>query len=129
MGHEFSKKSEGRLSGVSPELQAVARLAIKRSKVDFGIPETGGRRTVVRQRELYDAGLSKCDGTTNRSNHQDGKALDFYAYVNGKASWEPEHLAQVACAFLEAAIELGIKIKWGGLFNSFLDMPHVELYD
>jgi len=38
-------------------------------------------------------------------------------------------LAQVACAFLQAANELQIKIQWGGLWKSFEDMPHFELVD
>ena len=110
------------------DLRRVADRAIKITKIDFGIPETGGVRTAEQQNALHKSGASPfCDGYENRSNHQDGNALDFYAYVDGKASWEPEHLAQVACAFLQAANELGIKIKWGGLFKSWSDMPHIEI--
>ena len=113
--------------GIDTKLIRVAHRAIEITKIDFGIPETGGIRSDKVQYSLFAKGASKCDGVKNRSNHQDGKALDFYAYVDGKASWDPGHLAQIAAAFLQAAIELGYPIQWGGLFRSFTDMPHVEL--
>ena len=108
------------------DLRRVADRAIQITKIDFGIPHGGGVRSAEFQNSLYKEGLSMCDGYEKLSNHQTGNALDFYAYVDGKASWEHEHLAQVACAFLQAANELGVKLKWGGLFQSFTDMPHVE---
>lgn len=113
--------------GIDPRLQEIAFRAIDKTKIDFGIPSSGGYRTTEQQRELFDEGKSKADGVNKMSKHQTGKALDFYAYVDGKGSWEPEHLAQVACAFLESAIELGYNVRWGGLFKNFTDMPHIEL--
>jgi len=115
------------MSGIHIDLRRVADRAIQLTKIDFGIPSTGGIRSAEMQNELFKAGKSKCDGYENMSYHQSGNALDFYAYVDGAASWEPEHLAQVACAFLQAANEQGVKLKWGGLFKSFTDMPHFEI--
>lgn len=126
--YQYSQRSIQNMSGINIDLRRVADRAIQITKIDFGIPETGGVRTAEQQNALHKSGASPfCDGYENRSKHQDGNALDFYAYVDGKASWEPEHLAQVACAFLQAANELGIKIKWGGLFKSFVDQPHIEI--
>lgn len=125
----LSTKSKQHAEGVDERLIRLANRALEITKIDFGIPSTGGVRTESQQSELYRYGKSKVDGITRRSKHQDGIALDFYAYVDGKASWEKEHLAQVAAAFLQAAIELNINIRWGGLFKSFLDMPHIELVD
>ena len=126
---KFSTTSRLRMSGVNPELIEIANLAIKISKVDFGIPEYGGIRTAEDQAKLYADGKSKADGVTHLSNHQSGNALDFYSYVYGRASWDELHLAMVACAFLQAASILGYKLGWGGLFKSFKDFPHVELLD
>ena len=62
--------------------------------------------------------------------------MDFYAYINGAASWEHEHLAMVATAILQAASILGVKLNWGGLWSSTKkingipygwDMAHMEL--
>ena len=133
---KFSTTSRLRMSGVNPELIEIANLAIKISVVDFGIPADGGIRTAERQKELFLAHKSKADGETHLSRHQSGDAMDFYAYVNGRASWEHDHLAIVACAFLQAASILGYKLNWGGLWSSNTtingipygwDMAHIEL--
>lgn len=129
MSYRFSDKSIARMAGVHDDLQRVAYRAIAISKIDFGIPRDGGLRSAERQHQLFLDGKSKADGYIKPGKHQSGNALDFYAYVDGAASWEPEHLAQVAAAFLQAAIEEGVRIRWGGLFRSFTDMPHVELVD
>lgn len=123
----LGKKSIENLIGVDDELIGVIELAIEITKVDFGIPSTGGYRVEAEQAKLFTAGLSKCDGRVNRSKHQTGRAADVFAYVDGKASYNTEHLAMVAAAMLQAASQLGIKLKWGGHFKSFSDMPHFEL--
>ena len=96
--NKFSKTSLARRSGVDGRLVEISDLAIKICPIDFGIPGDGGIRTPERQQELFNEGLSKCDGFKNKSFHQTGLALDVYAYVDGKASWETEHLAVVAAA-------------------------------
>ena len=133
---KFGTTSRVRLSGVNPELIEIANLAIKLSKIDFGIPQYGGIRTAEDQAKLYADGKSKADGVTNLSNHQSGDALDFYAYIDGGASWRHDHLAMVATAFLQAASMLGYKLNWGGLWSSSKktngipygwDCAHIEL--
>ena len=103
-------------------------MAIQITKIDIGIPSTCGFRTAEKQNELFTDGKSKADGYNKKSYHQTGKALDFYAYVDGRASWEPHHLTYVATAFLQSASILGYKLEWGGLWN-YLDMPHVQIKD
>lgn len=127
MMFRFSRTSEARLSTVDERLQAIARRAIQISKVDFGIPEFGGLRTAEEQNVLFSRGRSQLDGYDKKSHHQTGKALDVFAYVDGQASWEREHLAMVACAMLQAANELGHKLTWGGLWSRFVDFPHFQL--
>ena len=129
MSFKLSERSKMNMTGVDPRLIKIAEMAIEITRIDFGIPSDGGLRTPERQNELFKAGKSKLDGTRQKSEHQKGLALDFYAYVDGKASWEKEHLAQVAAAFLQSASILGYKLNWGGLWESFLDMPHVQLMD
>jgi len=135
---KLSSTSLKRREGVDARLIEIDDLAISITVVDYGHPEHSGLRTAEVQHELYLGGESSCDGYDLVSNHQLGKALDFYAYVNGKASWETEHLAMVACAYLQAASMLGHKLKWGGLFKPTKthlgkdykggwDYPHVEL--
>lgn len=125
---ELSNTSKHRRQGIDPRLIEIDDLAITITIIDFGHPKYSGLRLAEEQHQLFLDGKSECDGYNNISNHQLGKALDFYAYVDGKASWEPGHLAQVACAYYQAASILGYKIKWGGLFRpNGWDKPHIEL--
>jgi peptidoglycan L-alanyl-D-glutamate endopeptidase CwlK len=126
---KFGQASLNRLQSVDERLQKIANLALSISKVDFGIPSSGGFRTAEEQNRLYHGGKSQLDGYNRKSFHQTGRAIDVYAFVNGKASWEREHLAIVACAMLQAASTLGYELKWGGHWRNFVDMPHFELGD
>lgn len=136
----FSERSKQRRAGIDPRLVEIDDLAITLTLVDFGHPKHAGLRTPAEQFALFSSGRSQCDGKTHRSNHQDGKALDFYAYVDGKASWRPDHLAMVGCAYFQAAAMLSYRIKWGGLWRSLdpdlhngipygWDCPHIELLE
>lgn len=128
MGFKLGTKSRQRLQGVDERLVKVLELALsKYTKIDFGIPQFGGLRTAEEQRILFDDGKSNADGVTHKSRHQTGKAADVFAYVDGKASWDEYHLTHIATAIFAAANELGVKIKWGGHWKSFIDMPHYEV--
>ena len=129
MSFQLGTNSINNLAGVDGRLIDIANLAIKLTNIDFGIPTTGGLRTEEVQAELFEDGVSKADGVSNKSYHQSGKALDVYAYVDGKASWDKLHLTTIAAAMLQASAQLGYKLKWGGLWKSWQDMPHFELRD
>ena len=113
---QFSETSNLRRLGVDCKLIVISDRALEISVVDFGIPRHGGKRTQEDQYKLFLDGKSMADGTNDLSYHQSGKALDFYAFVDGKASWHPGHLAMVAAAFLQAGAEFGYKLTWGGLW-------------
>jgi peptidoglycan L-alanyl-D-glutamate endopeptidase CwlK len=138
MSFRLSKSSLARRDGVDPRLIQIDDLAITLTLVDYGHPEFAGLRSAEDQKELHDRGASICDGTILKSLHQTGRALDFYAFVDGKASWDPAHLTMVAAAFLQAASILGYSLEWGGFWlgdnpitkdgiSYGWDMPHVEL--
>ena len=129
MGFKLGKNSINNLAGVDGRLIAIADLAIELTNIDFGVPSTGGLRTEADQAKLFADGVSKADGVNNKSYHQSGKAIDVYAYVDGKASWDKLHLAIIASAMLQASAQLGYKLKWGGLWKSWQDYPHFEIKD
>ncbi len=116
--YKLSKTSISRRAGIDSRLIEIDDLAITLTKVDYGHPEYAGKRTDAEQLHMYKTKVSQCDGIIDRSYHQDGLALDFYAFVDGKASWHPPHLAMVACAYFEAANRLGYKIAWGGHWST-----------
>ena len=136
---KLSKNSKKRMAGVNPDLITIFTIALRNSPIDFGIPADAGIRTAERQNELFEEGVSLCDGYENKSNHQTGNALDFYAYVNGKASWQKHHLAMVAGVIMSTAIQLkregkiNCELKWGAQFGSDdfngYDFPHIEIKD
>ena len=137
MVYKFGDASLRNMEGVHSQLVTIFRVALSVSPIDFGIPETGGLRTAEEQNDLYKRDKSKADGFVNRSKHQDGLALDFFAYVNGEASWLEQHLSMVAGVILSTAKRLydagiiSIKVRWGGTFGSDefdgWDMPHIEI--
>jgi len=149
--YKLSTTSLKRREGIDPKLIELDDLAITLTLIDYGHPEYAGLRTAEDQYGLYTAKKSKCDGRVRKSNHQPaedgyGKALDFYAYVDGKASWNEAHLAIIACAYFQAAAILnakygkGYSIKWGGMWKRRTpkyingipygwDMCHIELID
>lgn len=137
MCFNFSKTSMERMKGVNPDLIVIMYEAIKYSVIDFGVPKSGGTRTAGEQNKLYQDKVSKCDGILTKSKHQSGDAVDFYAYINGHASWNKVHLALVASCILSTAKRLKkegkveCELKWGGEFNSNkfqgYDYPHIEI--
>ena len=129
MTFQLGKNSMKNMEGIDDRLIDIAELAITLSPVDFGIPSTGGFRSTQDQAELYASGKSKCDGTTNKSYHQTGKALDVFAYVDGKASWDTLHLTTIATAMLQSASQLGTELQWAGLWRSWQDLPHFQIKD
>lgn len=126
---KFSERSKERLNvngGVHEKIIAILQRALEISKVDFGIPEHGGKRTAQEQNGLFLRELSKCDGYKIKSEHQSGLAVDVYAFVDGAASWEPDHLSMVACAILQASSEYGVACEWGGLWSTGQSRNGVE---
>ena len=121
MTFALSSKSLSRLAGVHPRLQAIVKLAITISTVDFAVLE--GVRTIERQKELLAKGASK----TMRSRHLTGHAVDLGAIVDGQVRWDWPLYDQLAIAMGQAAHQLGTPIEWGGDWTSFRDGPHFQL--
>jgi len=125
--YKLSKKSLSRLEGIDPVLFEIVKEAIKESPIDFGVPSSGGLRTAEDQNELFTKGVSKCDGYNKKSRHQTGKAFDIYAYVDGKASWDTQHLTDIANHILKIAKDqFNVNLIWGGTWK-WKDLPHYEI--
>lgn len=110
-GFSFAGRSLTRLATVKPRLQTVVHLALRKSVVDFAIVQ--GKRSLAEQKGLVAAGKSQ----TENSKHLDGSAIDVAAYVNGSISWEGAHYLCIATAFVYAAAEAGVAIRWGGAWH------------
>lgn len=121
MAWKLGKKSLERLAGVKEPLQAVIKSAIVDSPYDFSI--TCGLRTVEEQKVLVATGKSK----TMKSKHLTGDAVDIAVFVDGKLTWELKYYKTVAAHIKKVAAKLGVKITWGGDWQSFIDGPHFQL--
>jgi len=111
MTYKLSQRSLDRMEGVDERLVAVAKAAIGHTKTDFGV--ICGLRTIEEQRELYNKGASK----TMKSKHIDGNALDLMAYVGSRASWEIKLYFDIADAVKQAAIDVGVTVRWGASWH------------
>lgn len=111
MTYKLSQRSLSKLEGVDEGLQAVAKSAIGMTKVDFGV--ICGLRTVEEQRELVAKGASQ----TMKSKHIGGNALDLMAYCGSRASWELNLYDDIADAVKQAAIDLGVPVRWGAAWH------------
>lgn len=132
--YSFSQNSLKRLSTAHPDLQEIMEEAIRRTPIDFGISH--GHRTPQEQLQLFLHGrldneqiVTYRDGYNKKSKHNEkpSHAVDVYAFVNGRASWEETHLREIASVVKAVAREKGIAIAWGGDWTRFKDLPHFEL--
>lgn len=111
MAYKLSATSKKKLKGVKPELVKVVERAIEITKIDFTVGE--GVRSLKRQKMLKRTGKSQ----TLRSKHITGDAVDLFAYVNGKVSWDIKLYDNIADAMRQAALEKGVKLRWGAAWN------------
>ena len=108
---------------------------IKVSGIDFGI--SCGERNQKDQNEAYRTGKSKVQYPNSRHNSSPSMAVDIFASIGGKASWELKYYYYLFGVISVVAKQLGIKIRHGLDFNqngnfsddAFLDGPHVELIE
>lgn len=126
MTFKLSKRSRKNLEGVDARLVKVVELALTKSEYDFGV--TCGLRTDEEQLALFKSG----DTWTLDSRHLpneigESEAIDIIVYVGGKHTWNVKYYRKVAKAFFAAAIELGVQIEWGGLWEKQVDGPHYQL--
>ena len=114
MTYKLGNRSNERLEGVDPSLQAVVRMAIGISEQDFSV--ICGLRTRKEQEALVAKGASQ----TMKSKHLEGNAVDLMAWVDG-GRWELNLYDEIADAMLKAAKELGVTIRWGAAWHKALN--------
>ena len=116
MSFKLSSKSTKKLQGVEKDLVQVVKMAIKVSKIDFGV--ICGMRTEEEQKALVAKGASK----TMKSKHLEGKAVDLMAYDGSNPSWDIVDYDNIADAMRKAAKEVGVDLVWGAAWHKLLTM-------
>lgn len=112
---KYGRRSKERLITGHLDLATVAHRALQLSKVDISVAEV--LRSHERQVELVAARKS----FTMNSRHLTGHAMDLWAYVDGKVSWEWPHYYEIARAVKAAAMELEVDLVWGGVWDRQLN--------
>ena len=126
----FSNASNARLDTCHEDLQDLFREVVK--YFDCTIVE--GHRNSTRQADLYAQGRTRAgnivtykDGVSKRSKHQTSPsiAVDVVPYPVDWSNSERFHeLAGWVQAF---ALGMNVRVKWGGHWSRFRDLPHWEL--
>lgn len=120
MTYSLGAGSRAELKGVHPQLVSIVERAIALTVQDFGVHD--GVRTKAQQQALVNKGASK----TLNSRHLIrpdgfGHAVDLVPFEGGKLRWEWPLIYPVAAAVQTAAIELGVGLTWGGVWDRRLD--------
>ena len=125
----FSQASLRELATLHPDLRMVLREAIKR--VDFSVLE--GFRGEEKQNKAFDEGKSKLRWPQGRHNVWPSRAVDIAPWP---IDWtDTERFVLLAGYILAVADRLGVKLRWGGDWDSdwklkeekFRDYGHFEL--
>lgn len=128
---KVGEQSLKRLDTCDERIQKVLNEVIKH--YDFMILE--GTRTVEQQQQYYKEGKSKLDGINQKSKHQSypSLAVDIAPYP---IDWnDSKRFYYLAGLVIATANSMGIKLRWGGDWdsdgdfkdNNFNDLPHFEL--
>lgn len=131
---EYSLSSMRQLDSCDMKLQAIFHKVIVTR--DCTIIE--GHRDEERQNEMVRQGRSKLLWPNSRHNSSPSRAVDVGPYYPGEGvAWDRERLIFFAGFVFAVAHDLGIRLRWGGDWDSdlkftdqnFHDLPHWELVE
>ena len=123
MTYALGSASRAQLVGVHPRLVAVVERVIVLTVQDFAVHD--GVREQAEQAALVAAGVSRTlDSKHKRQSDGYGHAVDLVPYIAGRLRWDWPGCYRVAVAMRAAAIEAGLALTWGGVWDRDLrDLP------
>jgi peptidoglycan L-alanyl-D-glutamate endopeptidase CwlK len=120
----FSTNSRSRLDTCHPDLQLLFEVVLQ--KHDCSV--VSGYRDKEEQNALVKAGKSQLLYPMSNHNESPSNAVDVYPYLPSTDIWADNiHFFRFAAIVFEAASELDIKVRWGGNWRTFVDLPHWEI--
>ncbi len=123
---KFSKQSLEKLATCHCELQRLFNEVIKTTDCIVICGERGEQE----QNEAYRNGFSKLKYPKGKHNKHPSLAVDVMPYFNESphVRWnDAKACKDFAKIVLKTAKEIGVKIRWGGSWKNFIDLPHYEL--
>lgn len=119
--YKLGNKSRDKLVGVHPDLVRVVELAITLTTQDFAVHD--GLRSDQEQIALVAKGASKTLNSKHKKQPDGwGHAVDLVPYINGQLRWEWKPIFHISSAVDQAAAKLGVRIRWGGVWDRTMDM-------
>lgn len=119
----FSNRSMNKLLSCDARLQRLMNEVVKH----FDCRIEDGYRSQADQEQAFDSGNSKAHYGQSKHNVMPSLAVDVIPYP---VNWEDTDRIYEFAGFVKAtAIQMGIRIRWGGNFKNFFDSPHFELID
>ena len=116
MTFTLSAASRATLVGVHPALAAVAVRALALSSQDFAVHD--GLREPSEQAALVAAGVSRTMNSKHvRQADGYGHAVDLVPVIAGRLRWDWLGCYRVAVAMRAAAVEAGLPVTWGGVWD------------
>lgn len=133
---KYGTRSRNNLATAHPELQRLFNEVIK--YYDCSI--LCGHRTKEEQEKVYNEGRSKVRWPNSKHNANPSKAVDAVPWFSNEPHirWHDKAKFYEFGGFVQGvAATMGIKIRWGGNWDSddelhdqsFFDLPHFELLD
>jgi peptidoglycan LD-endopeptidase CwlK len=118
----LTDRSKKNLVNVHPDLIRLCEAVDKRG-VKFNV--ICGHRGEADQNKAFNEKRSKVKFPDSKHNKSPSLAIDITPIP---LDWDKiEAFSILGRIFKEVAIELGIKISWGGDWTKFRDYPHIEL--
>jgi len=134
---KLSSRSKKNLKGIDKRLIKLVNRVLKKSEIDFGIPQYGGFRTAQEQNNLFHKRpkVTQLDGFKRISYHQSGNAFDIFVYDEHGACWDCLdkyiELSKMFKAEFQEMKDEGIfkeeTFTWGGDWTRFKDYPHYQI--
>lgn len=124
----LSNKSKQNLITCDDEIIMLFSYALASSPIDFSVVE--GYRGEEIQEKYFKEGKTKLHYPNSKHNRYPSLAVDIYpvkiSYLKLGLTQE-EAFIELSKHIKKCANLLNIKIKWGGDWSNFIDMPHWEL--
>jgi len=131
---KFGTRSANNLATSHPDLQRLFNEVVK----NYDCSITCGHRGQEEQDAAFHEGRSKVQWPNGKHNTTPSKAVDTVPWFSEKPHirWEDKEKFYHFAGYVQAvADQLGIKIRWGGNWDSddelddqtFFDLPHFEL--
>ncbi len=114
-----------RLATCHPDLQKLVLAVVDLRKIAV----LCGHRGREEQDAAFHDGKSKTPWPQSRHNLLPSMAVDLAPLTwDGKVNWEDKQgFVQLAAAVKAKAVELGVKVRWGGDWLTLKDLDHFQL--